>query len=165
MRRHAPVATETPGKKRRVPFKNGGQPAWSVAHAFSPQRQWIEDGDFAPERPRGGAYQLLEPDAGRRDYATRRTAYARSGMPEYWLIDPRNQRIAVPALEGRTFREPGVFLPGQQTSGVVLPGFQVAVQSELVTLSVPACPPRRMPSDNILPGDASCPTTRLQSAI
>ena len=44
-----------------------------------------------------------------RDYIHKRSQYAAIGIPEYWLIDPVAQTVKVLTLEGKDYREVGVF--------------------------------------------------------
>jgi Uma2 family endonuclease len=60
-----------------------------------------------------------------RDYETKRTDYAEAGIPEYWIVDPQQQRITVLALEGRQYVEHGVFTAGGQATSRLLQGFAV----------------------------------------
>jgi len=62
-----------------------------------------------------------------RDLELKRWEYARAGINEYWIVDPQEQRIIVLTLDGRTYREHGVFGPGQTATSVLLPGFALAV--------------------------------------
>lgn len=66
-------------------------------------------------------------EARTRDLVTKRDEYARAGIAEYWIVDPQQQCITVLVLDGATYREHGLFTPGQRASSVLLPGFEVAV--------------------------------------
>jgi Uma2 family endonuclease len=44
-----------------------------------------------------------------RDYIRKRAQYAAIGVPEYWLVDPIAQTVMVLSLEGKDYRELGVF--------------------------------------------------------
>ncbi|MBI4784821.1 MAG: Uma2 family endonuclease [Oscillatoriophycideae cyanobacterium NC_groundwater_1537_Pr4_S-0.65um_50_18] len=44
-----------------------------------------------------------------RDSLHKRSQYAAIGVPEYWLLDPVAQTVMVLALEGKDYREIGVF--------------------------------------------------------
>jgi Uma2 family endonuclease len=44
-----------------------------------------------------------------RDYIHKRSQYAAIGVPEYWLLDPVAQTVMVLALDGKDYREVGVF--------------------------------------------------------
>jgi Uma2 family endonuclease len=63
----------------------------------------------------------------RRDMETKRRDYARAGIPEYWIVDPEARRVTVLVLEEGTYREHGVFGPGDTASSVVLAGLAVPV--------------------------------------
>lgn len=63
----------------------------------------------------------------KRDLETKRQEYAKARIAEYWIVDPQEQRVTVLTLDGQTYREHGVFSPGQQATSVLLPGFVVAV--------------------------------------
>jgi Uma2 family endonuclease len=62
-----------------------------------------------------------------RDLKVKPLDYARARIPEYWIIDPEQQRIRVLTLRGRTYRLHGEFGPGTQATSVLLPGFTVSV--------------------------------------
>jgi Uma2 family endonuclease len=66
----------------------------------------------------------------RRDLVTKRKEYARAGIPEYWIVDPREERVLVLRLERKRYKIHGDFSKGQAASSVLLPGFSVDV-SEL----------------------------------
>jgi len=62
-----------------------------------------------------------------RDFETKRQEYAQAGIPEYWIVDPESRRVTVLVLEEGTYREHGVFGPGDTASSVVLAGLAVSV--------------------------------------
>ncbi|MCC6510564.1 MAG: Uma2 family endonuclease [Pirellulaceae bacterium] len=66
-------------------------------------------------------------EAAKRDYEDKRRDYARAGIPEYWIVDPEQQRITVLVLEEATYRLHGEFTAGQAASGVLLPALEVEV--------------------------------------
>lgn len=66
-----------------------------------------------------------------RDLVTKRQEYALAGISEYWIIDPKEQRILVLALDGQSYREHGVFTRGHKASSVMLSGFCVDVSEIL----------------------------------
>src|SRR5947209_92135 len=45
----------------------------------------------------------------RRDLVTKRTEYARAGIPEYWMVDPREGHITVLHLAGKRYAVQGVY--------------------------------------------------------
>ena len=63
----------------------------------------------------------------RRDLETKRQEYARARIPEYWIVDPENQRVTVLALEEAAYREHGVFGLGDTVTSAILPGLTVGV--------------------------------------
>jgi len=65
----------------------------------------------------------------RHDLDTKRREYAQAGIPEYWIVDPRDESITVLTLEARktTYTVHGVFLAGDRASSLLLPGFDVDV--------------------------------------
>jgi carbonic anhydrase/acetyltransferase-like protein (isoleucine patch superfamily)/Uma2 family endonuclease len=71
---------------------------------------------------------VSEDDPGR-DLITKRLEYAQAGIPEYWIVDPRGDRITVLRLEGDTYRVHGQFEVGAVATSATLPGLTVAVGS------------------------------------
>jgi Uma2 family endonuclease len=71
------------------------------------------------------------PEDRERDLVKKREEYALAGIPEYWIVDPQEQRITVLTLDGKTYREHGVFGRGQAATSVLLAGFSVDVCSVL----------------------------------
>jgi Uma2 family endonuclease len=65
----------------------------------------------------------------KRDLEEKRADYARTGVSEYWIVDPETETITVLALPaGKTeYAVHGEFKPGQQATSVLLPGFAVDV--------------------------------------
>ena len=49
-----------------------------------------------------------------RDYISKRAQYAARGIPEYWIVDPQEQMVAVLRLESGEYVEVGMF-QGEQT--------------------------------------------------
>lgn len=80
-----------------------------------------------------GVAEVLENVPGWRELDTvrKRHDYAKAGIPEYWIVDPEQQRITVLTLDGDSYRVHGEFQPGQQATSVLLPGFQVDVSAAL----------------------------------
>ena len=67
-------------------------------------------------------------DASRvRDYEDKRRDYASAGIPEYWIVDPVEQRILVLTLEGDRYAVHGRYAPGDEAESKVLVGFRVPV--------------------------------------
>jgi Uma2 family endonuclease len=74
----------------------------------------------------------------RRDLVTKRREYARAGIPEYWIVDPRDERITVLRLRGKRYVVHGEFAKGAVASSHRLPGFTVDVREALSRQLPPA---------------------------
>jgi Uma2 family endonuclease len=61
------------------------------------------------------------------DLQTKRKEYAKALIPEYWIVDPKKQRITVLTLGGSKYRVHGEFGPGEVATSVLLPEFSVSV--------------------------------------
>jgi Uma2 family endonuclease len=74
--------------------------------------------------------EVMSPDDPKRDRETKRREYALARIPEYWLIDPRDETVTVLTLsEGSdAYAVHGVFPRGTQASSLTLPGFVVEVE-------------------------------------
>ena len=66
-----------------------------------------------------------------RDLETKRSEYASAGIPEYWIVDPRDQRITVLALEEAAYAVVGEFGLGERAESRLMPGFSVDVSEAL----------------------------------
>lgn len=62
-----------------------------------------------------------------RDLVVKREEYARAGIPEYWIVDPREETITVLTLDGDRYREHGLFRREESAASVLLAGFHVSV--------------------------------------
>jgi Uma2 family endonuclease len=73
--------------------------------------------------------EIVSPDAKdrRRDLKEKRRDYAKAGIPEYWIIDPRQETITVLRLTGKSYTVHGDFSRGAIASSHLLPGFTVDV--------------------------------------
>ena len=63
----------------------------------------------------------------RHDMEVKRVEYAEAGIPEYWIVDPRESKILVLVLEGDTYVVHGEFTTEQIATSRLLPGFAVNV--------------------------------------
>jgi Uma2 family endonuclease len=61
------------------------------------------------------------------DLEIKRREYAQAGIPEYWIVDPEEERITVLALKERRYLQQGVYSRGEIVRSVFLPGFEVGV--------------------------------------
>jgi Uma2 family endonuclease len=65
--------------------------------------------------------------AHRRDLKEKRRDYAKAGIPEYWIVDPRQETITVLRLAGESYSAHGDFSRGEIATSRLLPGFTVDV--------------------------------------
>lgn len=70
-----------------------------------------------------------DPKDRRRDLVTKRQEYARAGIPEYWIVDPKEERILILVLEGNGYRVHGEFRRGAQAASATVDGFSVSVDA------------------------------------
>jgi len=70
--------------------------------------------------------EVVSPDAPERDLVEKRREYAEAGIPEYWIVDPRDRSVTVLTLVDHAYREHGRFVPGQEATSALLPDFTVA---------------------------------------
>jgi Uma2 family endonuclease len=61
------------------------------------------------------------------DLEKKRREYAQAGIPEYWLVDPRDRQIVVLRLDDGSYAVHGVFSAGEIATSVLLAGFAVDV--------------------------------------
>ncbi len=68
--------------------------------------------------------EILSPDDPDRDLVDKRRDYALAGIPEYWIVDPRDQSLHVLVLESAEYVEAGA---GSVAVSRILPDFKVDV--------------------------------------
>jgi len=66
-----------------------------------------------------------------RDLVRKRREYARAGIAEYWIIDPRDRQIVVLRNDAGDYEVQGIFGDGDAATSALLPGFTVAVADVL----------------------------------
>lgn len=73
--------------------------------------------------------EVVSDDDPDRDLVIKRGEYAKAGIREYWIVDPRAQTIQVLSLVATEtdYKETGTFVTGQRAESVLLPGFSVDV--------------------------------------
>ena len=71
------------------------------------------------------------PDDRRRDLVTKRREYARAGISEYWIVDPKERLITVLRRQGQKYIVHGTFKTGQTARSYLLAGFAVDVTAAL----------------------------------
>ena len=73
--------------------------------------------------------EVVSPDDPQRDLVEKRADYAEGGIPEYWIVDPRDETITVLALRGGAYVEHGVFSRGAAAASPLLEGFTADVSA------------------------------------
>ena len=71
--------------------------------------------------------EVVSPDRPERDLVDKRIDYAEAGIPEYWVVDPRDQTITVLELRADGYVEHGVHARGAEAASRLLAGFGVNV--------------------------------------
>jgi Uma2 family endonuclease len=67
----------------------------------------------------------------KRDLVDKRADYALAGIPEYWIVDPKEKRISVLTLDSGAYAVAGEFVAGQRAASQLLEGFAIEVQAVL----------------------------------
>ena len=75
------------------------------------------------------ALEVVSDDDPDRDLVEKRAEYARTGIPEYWIADPRDRSLTVLVLDegADEYREAGRYADGDVAACVTLPGLTVDV--------------------------------------
>ena len=73
--------------------------------------------------------EVLSPDRPERDRDEKRAEYAKAQIPEYWIVDPEGETIAVLGLRGNKYRPVATYRRGADAKAVTLPGFAVSVDA------------------------------------
>jgi Uma2 family endonuclease len=86
-----------------------------------------------PKKQPQGADLVIEIVSGdgddrKRDYETKRFEYARAGIAEYWIVDPKMELITLLVLSGAEYKVHGEYRPGSLATSLLLPDFSVDVK-------------------------------------
>jgi Uma2 family endonuclease len=75
--------------------------------------------------------EVVSDDDPQRDLETKRHEYAQAGIPEYWIVNPRNSTITVLKLEaqGSPYVEAAVYKPGEEAASELFEGLVVDVEA------------------------------------
>lgn len=73
--------------------------------------------------------EVVSQDKPERDVVEKRHDYAEGGIPEYWIVDPRDETITVLRLADDAYVEHGTFGRGTQATSALIPGFTVSVDA------------------------------------
>ncbi|ETX04279.1 Uma2 family endonuclease [Candidatus Entotheonella palauensis] len=71
--------------------------------------------------------EIVSPDKPERDLVDKRVDYAEAKIPEYWIVDPRDETIRVLRLEDEAYVEHGVFRRGERATSALLEDFNLYV--------------------------------------
>ena len=73
--------------------------------------------------------EVVSEDDPDRNLVSKRAEYARAGISEYWIVDPRDQTVVVLSLDPATgaFSVAGRYVSGEAARSVLLEGFSVDV--------------------------------------
>ncbi len=71
--------------------------------------------------------EVVSPDDPKRDLVDKRADYAQAGIPEYWIVNPITERIAVLQLDHDHYREFGDWGRGEIASSALLEQCHVTV--------------------------------------
>jgi len=72
--------------------------------------------------------EVTSPGTATYDRNNKYHAYARAGVPEYWLVDPASATVEVLVLDDNQYRSRGVFRGTAIVPSEMLPGFEVRVE-------------------------------------
>jgi Uma2 family endonuclease len=73
--------------------------------------------------------EVVSNDDPKRDLEVKRRDYAEAGIPEYWIVDPRNKTITVLRLEGKQYVTHVQAVGVGNVQSLLLPGFVVDAAS------------------------------------
>lgn len=73
--------------------------------------------------------EVVSPEGASRDLVDKRLDYAEAGIPEYWIVDPRAERVTVLLLEAGGYVQAGIYPRGSAAASRLLAGFDVAVDA------------------------------------
>ena len=82
--------------------------------------------------------EILSPATAERDRTYKRTLYARSGVREYWIVDPEKQSIEVMELGEKGFETLGIYKEGENLVSPLLEGLCLNLGE---IFSLPPAPP------------------------
>lgn len=74
------------------------------------------------------ALEVVSDDKAHRDLVDKRGDYAEARVPEYWIVNPQTETIAVLRLSNDAYEEAGVYGRGQLATSALRPEFSIAVE-------------------------------------
>ncbi|MEK7476317.1 MAG: Uma2 family endonuclease [Candidatus Coatesbacteria bacterium] len=73
--------------------------------------------------------EVLSPDRPERDRFVKRDLYARNGVPEYWIVDPKDRTVEVFLLDAGIYGCPALYEFGDSMTSPLLPALTLSVSS------------------------------------
>jgi Uma2 family endonuclease len=73
------------------------------------------------------AIEIVSPSNELYDTETKFKEYALASVAEYWIVNPKTQRISIHALEGREYKLLAHYGAGEKAKSAIFPGFEIAV--------------------------------------
>lgn len=85
------------------------------------------------------AVEIVSDDDPKRDLQTKREEYARAGIREYWIVDPRDSTIRVLSLvaQSEPYAEVALARPGECVASRLLPDITVDVEAVFAQRKLP----------------------------
>jgi Uma2 family endonuclease len=74
--------------------------------------------------------EIISPESIKRDYRYKRSEYAALAIPEYWIVDPLENKVTVLIWE-EGFYEESVFIGSQPIQSVAFPELMLTVEQIL----------------------------------
>ena len=71
--------------------------------------------------------EVVSADNPERDFVDKRRDYAEAAIPEYWIVDPRTETIAVLELAASEYAEHAVYRRGELAASLAIPELGVQV--------------------------------------
>jgi Uma2 family endonuclease len=76
------------------------------------------------------AIEILSPGTRRRDETLKRQLYERVGVAEYWIVDPKTERVSVHTLDGARYRRRELSRAAGEVIGTsLLPGLSLPLSA------------------------------------
>jgi len=77
------------------------------------------------------ALEVVSEEIPERDLVEKRGDYAEGRVPEYWIVNPQTDTIAVVRLRGDAYEEAGIYRRGESAASKLLRDFSIAVAAVL----------------------------------
>ncbi len=83
--------------------------------------------------------EVVSEDNRQHDLVAKRNDYAEAGIPEYWIVDPAQERITVLRLADGRYEPHGEFARGDRAGSALLPGFEADVSAVFAAAAQSSC--------------------------